>query len=196
MSVIYSEDNFFNDPYKVRNIALQQQYSKSIPYPGMRSDNINGWIDDYMLSRMRHITNHPNLKVRSTRFQYITKQFGDGIFHYDSAQYICIAYLSPNPPLNTGTEVCDFDQVPDTLNTSHVIHLKESFHKDPSNLIKRYRYARIRKKLNSYYNPIIKVPNKFNRIVMFPANYFHRSQNFFGKSIQTSRLTLVYFFDS
>ena len=194
--MIYSEDNFFNDPYKVRKIALQQQYSQPISYPGLRSDNITGWIDDYILSRMRHITNCPNLKVRSTRFQCITKQFGGGIFHYDSAQYICISYLSPNPPVNTGTEVCDSDQVPDTLNTSEVIHLKESFHNDPSNLIKRYRYARIRKKLNSYYNPIIKVPNKFNRIVMFPANYFHRSQNFFGKSIQTSRLTLVYFFDS
>tara|TARA_Y100001963_G_C6643894_1_gene382358 strand:- start:44 stop:628 length:585 start_codon:yes stop_codon:yes gene_type:complete len=193
--MIYSEDNFFNDPYKVRKIALQQRYSKPISYPGLRSDNITGWIDDYILSRMRHITNYPNLKVRSTRFQYITKQFGDGIFHYDSAQYICIAYLSPTPPVNTGTEVCDFDQVPDTLNTSEVIHLKESFHNDPSNLIKRYRYARIRKKLNSYYNPLMKVPNKFNRIVMFPANYFHRAQNFFGTSIQTSRLTLVSFFD-
>ena len=103
--------------------------------------------------------------------------------------------MSINPPVNTGTEVCDSDQVPDTLNTSEVIHLKESFHNDPSNLIKRYRYARIRKKLNSYYNPIMKVPNKFNRIVMFPANYFHRAQNFFGTSIQTSRLTLVSFFD-
>ena len=193
--MIHIEDNFFNDPYKVRKIALQQQYSQPISYPGLRSDNITGWIDDYILSRMRHITNCPNLKVRSTRFQCITKQFGDGIFHYDSAQYICISYLSPNPPVNTGTEVCDSDQVPDTLNTSEVIHLKESFHNDPSNLIKRYRYARIRKKLNSYYNPIMKVPNKFNRIVMFPANYFHRAQNFFGTSIQTSRLTLVSFFD-
>ena len=193
--MIYIEDNFFKDPYKIRKIALQQQYSKPISYPGLRSDNITGWIDDYILSRIRGIVNDPTLKVRSTRFQYISEQFRDGIFHYDSADYIGIVYLSINPPVNTGTEVCDLDQVPDTLDTPKVIRLKESFHKDPSNLIKRYRYARIRKKLNSYYNPIMKVPNKFNRIVMFPANYFHRAQNFFGTSIQTSRLTLVSFFD-
>ena len=193
--MIHIEDNFFNDPYKVRKIALHQDYSKPISYPGFRSDNITGWIVDYILSRIRHTTNDSNLKVRSTRFQYITKHFGDGIFHYDRAEYICIVYLSQNPPVDTGTEVCDYDQSPDTLDTPEVIRLKENFHTDPSNLIKRYRYDRIKKKLNSYYNPIIKVPNTFNRITMFPANYFHRAQNFFGTSIQTSRLTLVSFFD-
>ena len=41
---------------------------------------------------------------------------------------------------------------------------------------------------------IRKVPNKFNRGIIFPAANFHRSQYSFGTSIENSRLTIVSFF--
>ena len=194
--MIHICDNFFNDPYKVRNLALKQKFVQdTFNYPGVRSNTVPFDVLKYIVSRMGKILEVDSLIVKSSSFQYITEQYHDGIYHYDNADYIGIIYLTPNPPANTGTEVCDSNQVFDTLDTSEVIRLKESFHEDPSNLIKRYRYAKIRKKLNSYYNPIMKVPNKFNRILIFPATFFHRSQNFFGTSIENSRLTLVSFFE-
>ena len=125
----------------------------------------------------------------------MAKEFGDGIYHRDPHKYICIIYLSLDAPLDSGTEVCGDDQVPDTLNTSAVIRRKESFHQDPFNWIKRYRYDRVKNKLNSHYNPLLKVPNRFNRCVFFPATNFHRSQQSFGTSLENGRLTLVCFVD-
>ena len=71
--------------------------------------------------------------------------------------------------------------------------IQAAFHKNPFNLINRYRYGRIRKKINSYYKPNIIVTNKFNRCVIFPSHNFHRAQNFFGTSLENSRLTIVSF---
>ena len=39
----------------------------------------------------------------------------------------------------------------------------------------------------------MKVPNKFNRGLIFPASNFHRAQNSFGTSIVNSRMTVVSF---
>ena len=76
-----------------------------------------------------------------------------------------------------------------------VMKSRDLFHKDPSNLIKRDEYGRIRKEVNSFYKPNIIAANKFNRCVIFPATNFHRAQNFFGTSLENSRLTLVSFMD-
>ena len=113
--------------------------------------------------------------------------------------YICIIYLSLDTHLNSGTEICDSDHVRgleifNSINPK-VMKSRDLFHKDPSNLINRYRYGRMRKKVNSFYKPNIIAANKFNRCVIFPATNFHRAQNFFGTSLGNSRLTIVSFMD-
>ena len=102
--------------------------------------------------------------------------------------------MSLDPPPNSGTEVCDSDHPPDRVKPCSDI--QEAFHSDPHNLIKRYRYARVRRKINSHYKPITTAPNKFNRILIFNSHNFHRAQNFFGTSLEDSRLTLVTFLDA
>ena len=111
-----------------------------------------------------------------------------------------MVYLSLNPPANSGTDVCDRGSYakPSDMDfyDEKTRKIQNSFHKDPSNLIIRYQYGRIRKKINSYYTPYIlmTVPNKFNRFILFPGNNLHRAQNYFGTSLEKSRLTLVSFF--
>ena len=196
--MIHICDNFFEHPYDVRNIALKQKYLINEPgYAGVRCVDVPDSIEEYILSYVKRITIDDSLKmVRGLSvFHYMAKEFGDGIYHRDPHKYICIIYLSLDAPLDSGTEVCGDDQVPDTLNTSAVIRRKESFHQDPFNWIKRYRYDRVKNKLNSHYNRLLKVPYRFNRCVFFPATNFLRSQQSFGTSLENGRLTLVCFVD-
>ena len=196
-------DDFFNDPYHVRGIALKQKYiTERFNYPGVRSFSVPDGIGDYILSYVKYILKKPFLKIHSQCFQSITKKFGYGIFHQDQEIsddfriYTCINYLSLDTPLDSGTEVCDYDHPYDNLTIKHIgdrRHITTSFHSDPSNLIKRYRYGILKRKVNSFYKPIVKVPNKFNRFMFFPGGNIHRAQNFFGNSLKNSRLTIVSF---
>ena len=198
--MIHICDNFFSHPHKVRSIAFKGKYVGADNYPGLRSDNVPKEVNDEILSYVQHITKNSSLKFYSSSFQSIQQEYDEGIFHEDSeSTYICIIYLSLDSPLNSGTEICDSDQVRGLGNRDaanpKVIKSRDLFHKDPSNLIKRDEYGRIRKEVNSFYKPNIIVANKFNRCVVFPAANFHRAQNFFGTSLENSRLTLVSFMD-
>ena len=196
--MIYVGDNFFNDPYKVRSIALKQKYiTENFNYPGVRSFAVPEWVGEYTLSFVKDLTKDISLKLLSQSFQSVTKKFGDGIFHMDPHQYICIVYLSLDVPANSGTEVCGSDHVPHNVPSLEVEeNLKGKFHKDPSNLINRYKYARLRKKRNLHYTPTVISANKFNRCLIFPATNAHRAQNFFGTFLEDSRLTIVSFIGS
>ena len=195
--MIHVCDNFFEDCYEVRRIALGQKYAESEHnnYPGRRSSDVPEEVKNYITAYVRHITQNLSLEITHCSFQSIDKRFDDGAYHKDRYTYIMIIYLSLDPPLNSGTEICDGDHAPDSMPPGLCRKIKESFIADPYNLIKRYRYARIRRKLNSHYKPIIKMSNKFNRSILFPTHNFHRAQNFFGNSLATSRLTLVSFLD-
>ena len=198
--MIHICDNFFSDPFKIRSIAFKGKYKCAINYPGVRSHNVPKKVEDEILSYGHYITKNSSLTINTPSFQSIPQDYDEGIFHKDMDHtYICIIYLSSDPPLNSGTEICDSDHVRglEIFNSTNpkVIKSRDLFHKDPLNLIYRYRYGRIRKKVNSFYKSNIIAANKFNRCVIFPATNFHRAQNFFGTSLGNSRLTIVSFMD-
>ena len=162
--MIHIVDDFFEDPFNVRSIALKQKYApERYNYPGVRCREVPDSIVQHVLSQVRYYTKESAGELSNPAFHYVTKEFLSGNFHTDAYKYICIVYLSLE---------------------------------SPSDLIIRYNYARVKRKLLSFYKPIMKIPNKFNRGLIFPAWYFHRAQNFFGTSIEDSRLTLVSFVDS
>ena len=188
-------DDFFKDPYKVRSIALKQKYSnEKYNFPGIRSLCISEDINKYILSQIRDYTKNPNLKIRESSFQSIGKDFLEGMFHSDKAfaDYTAVLFLSLNPPLNSGTEICDSIEGVHTLMETPV---KPIFYKNPKHFLNAYNYDRIRRRLNGLYNPISKIPSKFNRLVLFDSSLIHRAQKFYGTSVANSRLTLVLFFE-
>ena len=108
--MIHICDNFFSDPYKVRSIAFKGKYIWAYNYPGLRSNNVPKEVNDEILSYIRYITKNSSLKFYDSSFQSISQDYNEGIFHKDMGRtYICIIYLSLDPPLNSGTEICDSD---------------------------------------------------------------------------------------
>ena len=195
--MIYVCDNFFNDPYTIRNIALKSKYESDSEgrWPGMRSVIESQNIIDRIVSEVHLLTKNTSLKLRKNDcfFQYVTKDYGEGVFHQDDVDYTCKVFLGLHTPSYSGTEVCD-----EMINVfgpkslwDKQIRLKKDFYKHPKSFLKSYKYGRISKRVNTYFNPIAKIPNKFNRILLFNAKLSHRAQKFYGTSIKNSRLTLV-----
>ena len=53
--MIHICDDFFEDPYKVRNISLKQKYvTERLNYPGIRCLDVPEEITDYILSYVRY----------------------------------------------------------------------------------------------------------------------------------------------
>ena len=183
-------DNFFKDPYKVRNIALKGNYlsAENFRWPGYR------WNppEDFQKFYRDNLSNILNEKfhISSLRFQYIDKLWVGGMCHRDFPyKYTCITYLTPEPPSNSGTEVYGVESPEDGERGP----IKQIFYQSDRGMRKRWKFKRDIEDYNSLFKDPCVVSNKFNRTLIFDSNRFHRAQNFFGNDLRDSRLTLISF---
>ncbi len=201
MIVIY--DNFLDDPYAVRKLALSKEFKKydelgMNAVPGYRSLDIHEKIEEEILFKVKHLTNNQHLYCgkNAIAYQYIPEYYKCGSYHTDigAGRYTCILYLTPNIEDNSGTEVCDYD-VRESQVAQNVwdrwVATKKQFLKDQSNP-EEYDIM-IREQCDQYSSHSMIVKNKFNRMVVFDSHLLHRAQSFFGKDINDSRLTVVSF---
>ena len=173
-------------------------------YPGCRNNFVPDNIQETILSKVRYLTRDDTLETTYTTFHYVTKEYLEGTFHYDKNKYLSLIFLSLKPMPDSGTEVCDIDGLTGHADLMDKIpqetwdkcdDARHEHVKDPQNFLKRRKYARLSKGINSKFDPIARVPNLFNRLLLFDASLYHRQVKSFGTSIENSRLTLLSFFD-
>ena len=224
--MIIIQDNFLKDPYRVRAAALDQRFNTITEeitrykvydkkenvykfdeegfYPGCINNFVPDNIQKPILNQVRHLTGDDTLETTYTTFHYVTKEYGEGTFHYDKNKYLSLIFLSLNTEPDSGTEVCDIDGLTGHCDKVGSIsqetwdkcdNARHEHVKDPKNFLKSWKYARLSKGINSNFDPIAIVPNVFNRLFLFDASLYHRQRNSFGTSIENSRLTLLSFFD-
>ena len=211
--MIFIQDNFLKDPFQARRLALKANYEMGDNYPGGRSFSVPHNIRDFILSESSRLLNEPMLEIiqrdftedENISFQYCTAKFREGMYHTDipimgssqevinrSKYYSAMLYLTPNPPINSGLDVCDYDAKVDIESTDQWI--KHYFYQKPDSLHRRIRYSLVRRRCNRT-KPFIRIQNKFNRFVLFDGELFHKQQKFFGSSIKDARLTIATFFE-
>lgn len=195
-------DNFLPYPGVVRSWALQQKYynckemtqryNHHNDWPGKRTDHVADLDKNYadiVLTQISEIAsrfyNLKNVSIKSN-FQLNTKNDGDSWVHQDNdTQLAMILYLNPNPPKNSGTTIYECKDITKwqsymstqsgyetlkTINTKDNVELYESL-----------------------FEPIDTIGNVFNRLVIYPGLRFHKSNDYFGDTTETSRLTQVFF---
>ena len=104
--MIQITENFFKDPYSVRNKAISLLRSDSFAenlYPGKRV-NIPEDIRSQILFNVESIVNE-KLILEEATFQAVDESYMTGISHIDNTKYTCITFLNLKAPSNTGTEV-------------------------------------------------------------------------------------------
>ena len=128
-------------------------------------------------------------------FQWTPSEWGKGWVHTDEGNYLAgVVYLVPEPPANSGTLIYEDPNNVGNLDQS----VKNAAYKgrqenSNSKLHTLEDFKKARENNNNKYKKSITIENVYNRAVIYPANYFHAENNFFGKDIEDSRLVLVFF---
>lgn len=190
-------DNFFDVPSLWRTLALAQEFdlASDSTYPGQRTAFLNqidqAAFEDFAKRLLAHLPMFNGFEQLWANFHLIDDTYGNGWVHDDdpTTNVSGLVYLNPNPPPNSGTTIYKDQQAVDAGKYS------EFFHKDVlhANEDERAALARYRHEQRDLFTPSMTIENVYNRCILFDPKVWHAPNNFFGKTKDDSRLTLVFF---
>lgn len=187
-------DNIYEDPLKVREHALKQDFNVEGNYPGHRTvpfinDSIKKGIEKYLTAVHGEVTwpDQNNIHSYCGSYQYTTSRDRTWI-HADSwNSWAGVLYLTPDAPLSGGTGLFK--------------HKKTGLIKTP-----RLKNGKVNKKLvNKIYKDsqdytkwemTDRIANVFNRLVLYRGDFFHASLDYFGTNKNDGRLFQTFFFNT
>jgi hypothetical protein len=194
-------DSFFENPDLIRKKALLYEYGVQDNHPGYRTEclsiidpELHKVISCKILSLFLDLNYFKAEYAFTICFQWTSSDWEKGWVHTDGGMYLAgVVYLMPNPPLNSGTLIHeDFNNIgPIPQPLKHMAYIGRQ--KNNSELHKSEKYKKEREDNNNKYKTSIIVENVYNRGVIYPANYLHAENHFFGTTIEDSRLVLVFF---
>ena len=181
-SRIYAVDNFYNDPYGLRQHILNNiEFAEDKDwYKGSRSTSqyfIPGTKEKIEQIMGIKITNFEEHSMCG-RFQYCTSE-DPIVYHYDLQKWAGMVYLTPDAPYSTGTSLYAH-KTTQARDTSHPL-IEEAF---PNGFFD-----------STQYELVDTVGNVFNRLVLFDAQCIHAASGYFGNTRENSRLFHLFFFD-
>ncbi len=188
-------DNFYNNPIETRNFILQQEFGIRGNFPGQRTisyatEQLKEIIQEYVTPFGGKITEfklpNPEEKgkeeVYNGSFQYTTSRDQSWVHIDGNNNWAGIVYMTPNAPLTSGTAFYKFmDGATCKMDATALNNQKETD-----------RFSQDMTK----WSVVDKVGNVFNRLVLFNANRYHMSLDYFGDNKQNSRLFQVFFFST
>jgi glycosyltransferase involved in cell wall biosynthesis len=176
-------DNFYDDPYAVREFALNQEFEENLDYyKGNRTKNqyiIPGTKEAFEKIIGKKITNWTETHGMCGRFQYCTAQ-DDLVYHCDGQTLAGMVYLTPDAPFSCGTSL--FAHKDTKLRN-------ENDFGDVNVFGQTGFYDRTKFEL------VDTAGNVFNRLVLFDAKCIHSANEYFGTDKNNSRLFHLFFFD-
>jgi hypothetical protein len=185
-------DNFYEDPYAVREFALQQIYypgegavghrtRKQFLFDGLREsfeeiidakipdrDNGYGWFDEGI----------------NGRFQYCPAGT-PSVFHCDSQKWAAVIYLTPDAPPQSGTSFYRHKETKIFHNSQIDWDAGQG-----TKVFNQHTFVD-----STPYEMVDTVGNVFNRLVLFDGGLIHSGINYFGWDISSSRLFHIFFFN-
>ena len=185
-------DNFYKDPYEIRDFALQQTY-----YPGegavgsrTRKQYLFGGLKQQFESILgQKIQDHTDDNFGwydvgiNGRFQSCPAGT-PSVFHCDSQKWAAVIYLTPDAPPQGGTS---FFRHKETK-----IHHNSQIDWSSGQGEKVFNQKTFLD--GSPYEKIDTVGNVFNRLVIFDGGLIHSGENYFGWDLESSRLFHIFFF--
>ena len=193
-------ENFYENPDAIRTFALAQEYTfcqhrqnLEYVYPGSRTKDLfdldaelHGKICKKLVS-VFHNAEHDMMQwAISTSFQSVTAEFNQGVLHTDqNTIFAGVLYLTPDAPLNGGTSLFkpnkSFD---DTKYQQALVQNDERFKAGEIAMDTSY---------HSMFDEIVRVNNVYNTLIIYEGRHFHAANDFFGKTLEDSRLAQVFF---
>ena len=186
----FTIDNFYANPMEVREFALKQEFKVRGNYPGQRTIS---FLNDSMKKKLRDIL-YPfageilNWGGEYTgSFQYTTASDRSWIHADSTTDWAAVCYLTPDAPLSSGTGIFRHK----ATGWSHYDYKRqhdEEYNKQapPGHDTQDYTKWEI----------VDRIGNVFNRLIMYRADSYHVSLDYFGKDMYDGRLFQVFFFNT
>jgi hypothetical protein len=183
---LFVVDNFYEDPYEVRNFALQQMYYDDPGYLGMRTRKqffFEGIKEKFEEIIGQKIIDWENQGMNG-RFQ--TCVAGTPlVYHCDDQRWAAMVYLTPDAPPSCGTSFFRHREIK--------VHHNSQINWENGDGLKVFNQKTFLDK--TPYELVDQVGNIFNRLVIFDGGLIHSASEYFGWDIASSRLFHMYFFN-
>jgi hypothetical protein len=182
-------DDFYSNPHEVRSFALEQEFKVRGNYPGERTES---FLNDSIKETLQNILYPFAGKITgwggdyTGSFQYTTSRDRSWI-HTDSyTNWAAVCYLTPDAPLSSGTGLFLHKET-QLRGWSHY----DGEQNDPD-------YQIISRDSQDYtkWEMVDRIGNIFNRLILYRADNFHVSLDYFGTDIEDGRLFQVFFFNT
>ena len=188
-------DNFYNNAMETRNYILTQNFIVKGNFPGQRTisyatNDLKNIIQSYVEPFGGKITLFPCPKednsdaheIYNGAFQYTTSRDRSWV-HTDSwNNWAGVLFMTPDAPLTAGTAFYKFMDGAMSEKEGKVLNNKNDTDRFSQDLTK--------------WEMVDRVGNVFNRLVLFNANRYHMSMDYFGDSKETGRLFQTFFFST
>ena len=180
-SAMWIVDDFYADPYAVREYALKQEFFDDEGYIGRRTrkqfffPGLKESFEDIMGMTITEWESHG----MNGRFQH--NWAGEKlVYHCDSQKWAGMIYLTPDAPFECGTSLYAHRKTRVRHNSEP---LEEVF---PGNTFLD----------KTPYQVVDVAGNVFNRLVIFNGGCIHAASEYFGHSLENCRLWQMFFFDT
>ena len=174
-------DNFYENPDEVREFALTRKFQfNHLFHKGKRTNEtykFNGLKERFEELLNCKITNWDKYNTNCC-FQYCTKE-DQLVYHFDDQEYAGVLFLTPDAPVEAGTCL---------LRSKHTKKMKVSDEEHSIVFAKGFLDS-------SEFDFVDKVGNVYNRLVLFDSKCIHAASEYFGNSLENSRLFQLFFFD-
>jgi hypothetical protein len=182
-------DDFYSNPLEVRDFALKQEFKVRGNYPGLRTDS---YLNDTMKKALRdilypfagEITHYGDDYTGA--FQYTLSSDRSWIHADSTTDWAGVLYLTPDAPISSGTGIFKHKKTGmmtfDYRNTSEE-YIKQS---PPGEDSQDY----------TKWDMVDRYGNLFNRLILYRADNYHVSLDYFGNTKENGRLFQVFFFNT
>ena len=188
-------DDFYVNPDDVREFALKQEFKVRGNYPGQRTES---FLTEGLKKKLRDIlfpfageitywgSDNPENNYTGS-FQYTVAEDRSWIHADSTTDWAAVCYLTPNAPLTAGTGIFRHK----ATKWSHYDYKREN---EPG--YKESSPSGDDTQDYTKWEMVDRVGNIFNRLIMYRADNYHVSLDYFGKDKEDGRLFQVFFFNT
>ena len=188
-------DNFYTNPDEVREFALKQEFKVRGNYPGQRTKS---FLTDSLKKKMRDILypfageitywgSDDTENNYTGSFQYTVSEDRSWIHADSTTDWAAVCYLTPDAPLSAGTGIFRHK----ATGWSHYDYKRENEpgyveSAPPGNEMRDY----------TKWEMVDRIGNVYNRLIMYRADNYHVSLDYFGQNMHDGRLFQVFLFNT
>lgn len=180
-------DNFYKDPYAVREYALQQDFYDDPGYIGKRTrtqHDIPGVKEAFSELIGKQVTGWCETYGMNARFQHNVA--GERlVYHCDEQMWAGMIYLTPDAPPECGTSTW--------MHRKHRVHHNSQVNWESGQGWEVFPGDTFSDRTRYY--EVDRFGNIFNRLVLFDAGTLHSASDYFGSDKHNCRLWHMFFFD-